>query len=93
MLVEQENQEKLTSTFITSETLRLIIKNMLMICIWWWQGMLLMPQPIFDTLDSFPHENARVLMMDPAGRTFDQAFAEELASGTTCFFMWTLRRI
>ena len=51
------------------------------------QGMLLMPQPIFDTLDSFPHENARVLMMDPAGRTFDQAFAEELASEEQLVFL------
>lgn len=51
------------------------------------QGMLLMPQPIFDTLDSFPHEKARVLMMDPAGRTFDQAFAEELATEEQLVFL------
>ena len=51
------------------------------------QGMLLMPQPIFDTLASFPHEGARVLMMDPAGRTFDQAFAEELAGEDQVVFL------
>jgi tRNA (guanine37-N1)-methyltransferase len=51
------------------------------------QGMLLMPQPIFDTMDSFPHEGARVLMMDPAGRTFDQKFAEELAQEEQIVFL------
>ena len=51
------------------------------------QGMLLMPQPIFDTLASFPHEGARVLMMDPAGRTFDQGFAEELAGEDQVVFL------
>lgn len=49
--------------------------------------MLLMPQPIFDTMASFPHENARVLMMDPAGRKFDQAFAEELATEEQIVFL------
>ncbi|WP_324609663.1 tRNA (guanosine(37)-N1)-methyltransferase TrmD [Floricoccus tropicus] len=43
------------------------------------QGMLLMPQPIFDTMDKIPHENARVILLDPAGRKFDQKFAEELS--------------
>ncbi|GFH40773.1 tRNA (guanosine(37)-N1)-methyltransferase TrmD [Pseudolactococcus insecticola] len=51
------------------------------------QGMLLMPQPIFDTMASFPHENARVLMMDPAGRTFDQKFAEELSQESQVVFL------
>ena len=51
------------------------------------QGMLLMPQPIFDTMASFPHDNARVLMMDPAGRKFDQAFAEELATEEQIVFL------
>lgn len=51
------------------------------------QGMLLMPQPIFDTMASFPHENARVLMMDPAGRKFDQAFAEELSTEEQLVFL------
>ncbi|WEV61371.1 tRNA (guanosine(37)-N1)-methyltransferase TrmD [Streptococcaceae bacterium ESL0729] len=43
------------------------------------QGMLLMPQPIFDTMDKIPHKNARVILLDPAGRKFDQKFAEELS--------------
>ncbi|OFI46964.1 tRNA (guanosine(37)-N1)-methyltransferase TrmD [Floricoccus penangensis] len=43
------------------------------------QGMLLMPQPIFDTMDKIPHDKARVILLDPAGRKFDQKFAEELA--------------
>ncbi|MDR1606408.1 MAG: tRNA (guanosine(37)-N1)-methyltransferase TrmD [Streptococcaceae bacterium] len=51
------------------------------------QGMLLMPQPIFDTLASFPHQNARILMMDPAGRQFDQAFAEELSKESQIVFL------
>ena len=43
------------------------------------QGMLLMPQPIFDTMDEIDHENARVILLDPAGKKFDQATAEDLA--------------
>lgn len=51
------------------------------------QGMLLMPQPIFDTMDQFPHEGARVLLMDPAGRKFDQKMAEELANEEQVVFI------
>ncbi|WEV44588.1 tRNA (guanosine(37)-N1)-methyltransferase TrmD [Streptococcaceae bacterium ESL0687] len=43
------------------------------------QGMLLMPQPIFDTMDKIPRENARVILLDPAGKKFDQKLAEELS--------------
>lgn len=41
------------------------------------QGMLLMPQPIFDTMASFLHEQARVVLLDPAGKKFDQKMAED----------------
>lgn len=46
------------------------------------QGMLLMPQPIFDAMDAIEAEagsRGRVILMDPAGKTFNQAMAEELA--------------
>lgn len=46
------------------------------------QGMLLMPQPIFDALDHVEEEAGglgRVILLDPAGRTFTQKVAEELA--------------
>lgn len=43
------------------------------------QGMLLRAQPIFDTIDKIDAQKARVILLDPAGRTFDQDFAEELS--------------
>ncbi|MBM7617748.1 tRNA (guanine37-N1)-methyltransferase [Weissella uvarum] len=46
------------------------------------QGMLLMPQPIFDAMDAVEQaagDRGRVILMDPAGETFNQAKAEELA--------------
>ena len=43
------------------------------------QGMLLRAQPIFDTFDKLNVTKPRVILLDPAGRTFDQAYAEELA--------------
>ncbi|MCB6840422.1 tRNA (guanosine(37)-N1)-methyltransferase TrmD [Weissella viridescens] len=46
------------------------------------QGMLLMPQPIFDAMDAVEAQagnRGRVILMDPAGETFTQAKAEELA--------------
>ncbi|NQI33604.1 tRNA (guanosine(37)-N1)-methyltransferase TrmD [Streptococcus suis] len=43
------------------------------------QGMLLRAQPIFDTMDAISQTNPRVILLDPAGRIFNQAYAEELA--------------
>lgn len=43
------------------------------------QGMLLRAQPIFDAFDAIEKKNPRVILLDPAGRTFDQRYAEELA--------------
>ncbi|MFC4652200.1 tRNA (guanosine(37)-N1)-methyltransferase TrmD [Lactococcus nasutitermitis] len=51
------------------------------------QGMLLMPQPIFDTMDKFSHENARVILLDPAGKKFNQKVAEELAKEEQLVFI------
>lgn len=48
-------------------------------------GMLLQAQPIFDAMDAIEQEikdtypKGRVILMDPAGRRFDQDFAMELA--------------
>lgn len=51
------------------------------------QGMLLRAQPIFDTMDSIEKASPRVILLDPAGRTFDQAYAEELAKEEQLIFI------
>lgn len=54
------------------------------------QGMLLMPQPIFDTMDLIPQNEekpARVILLDPAGNKFDQKMAEELAEEEQLIFI------
>lgn len=46
------------------------------------QGMLLTPQPIYSAMDyveATAGHRGRVILLDPAGRTFDQKMAEELA--------------
>ncbi|WP_251420991.1 MULTISPECIES: tRNA (guanosine(37)-N1)-methyltransferase TrmD [Lactococcus] len=50
-------------------------------------GMLLMPQPIYDTMDKIPHENARVILLDPAGKRYNQKMAEELAKEEHLIFI------
>ena len=51
------------------------------------QGMLLRAQPIFDTIEKIDAKNPRVILLDPAGRRFDQAFAEELAKEEELIFI------
>lgn len=51
------------------------------------QGMLLRAQPIFDTMESIKQTNPRVILLDPAGRRFDQAYAEELAKEEQLIFI------
>ena len=51
------------------------------------QGMLLRAQPIFDTIEKIEAKNPRVILLDPAGRRFDQAFAEELAQEEELIFI------
>lgn len=51
------------------------------------QGMLLRAQPIFDTIDKIDAQKARVILLDPAGRTFDQDFAEELSKEDDLIFI------
>lgn len=46
-------------------------------------GMLLKPEPIFEALDAIkeehPETKKRIILMDPAGKPFDQAMAEDFA--------------
>jgi tRNA (guanine37-N1)-methyltransferase len=42
-------------------------------------GMLLKPEPIFEAAESLGHDDTRVILLGPAGRTFNQAIARELA--------------
>ncbi len=44
-------------------------------------------QPIFDTFDKLNVTKPRVILLDPAGRTFDQAYAEELAQEEELVFI------
>lgn len=43
------------------------------------QGMVLLPQPIFDALDSIDAKGKRILYMSPRGRVMDQEMIEEMA--------------
>ena len=51
------------------------------------KAMLLRAQPIFDTFDKLNVTKPRVILLDPAGRTFDQAYAEELAQEEELVFI------
>ncbi|MDE3066773.1 MAG: tRNA (guanosine(37)-N1)-methyltransferase TrmD [Verrucomicrobiota bacterium] len=42
-------------------------------------GMLLKPEPLFEAVESLSDERTRVILLSPAGRTFSQAVARELA--------------
>ncbi|MDG4524873.1 tRNA (guanosine(37)-N1)-methyltransferase TrmD [Streptococcus suis] len=51
------------------------------------QGMLLRAQPIFDTMDAIEKTNPRVILLDPAGRAFNQTHAEELSKEDQLIFI------
>ncbi|MGT2666095.1 tRNA (guanosine(37)-N1)-methyltransferase TrmD [Streptococcus rifensis] len=52
------------------------------------QGMLLRAQPIFDAYEAIPKNGQpRVILLDPAGKTFDQAYAEDLAQADHLVFI------
>ncbi|WP_313167242.1 tRNA (guanosine(37)-N1)-methyltransferase TrmD [Streptococcus parasuis] len=51
------------------------------------QGMLLRAQPIFDTMDAIEKTNPRVILLDPAGRTFNQTYAEDLSKEDQLIFI------
>jgi tRNA (guanine37-N1)-methyltransferase len=42
-------------------------------------GMLLKPEPLFEAVEKLARETTRVVLLSPAGRTFNQAIARELA--------------
>lgn len=42
------------------------------------EGMVLMPQPIFDAVKALRTEDSLVLLMTPQGKTFDQNYAHDL---------------
>ena len=42
------------------------------------QGMVLMPQPIFDAVEDLRTENSKVLLMTPQGKTYNQEIAYDL---------------
>ena len=41
-------------------------------------GMLLKPEPLFEAVENLAREKTRVILLTPAGRTFNQAIAHEL---------------
>lgn len=47
-------------------------------------GMLLKPEPLFEAVDAIndrdPDSQKTIILLDPAGRTFDQMYAEDLAT-------------
>lgn len=43
-------------------------------------GMIMKPEPVFAAVESLGSERKRLLLMSPAGRRLDQAFAGELAA-------------
>lgn len=50
-------------------------------------GMVLKPDPIFEAVEALEGQKARVILMTPAGRTFNQAMARELAKEERLFFI------
>lgn len=42
-------------------------------------GMLLKPEPIFEAVEKLATQRTRVILLSPAGRTFNQAIARQLA--------------
>jgi tRNA (guanine37-N1)-methyltransferase len=50
-------------------------------------GMLLKPEPIFEAVEHLAGENTRVILVSPAGRTFNQAIARELAGEQQLLFI------
>ncbi|HTV41903.1 MAG TPA: tRNA (guanosine(37)-N1)-methyltransferase TrmD [Candidatus Sulfotelmatobacter sp.] len=45
-------------------------------------GMLMKPEPIFEAVESLRRDGAKVILLSPAGRKFDQRIARELAAQT-----------
>lgn len=57
------------------------------------QGMLLMPQPIFDTMDKIPQKPekpARVILLDPAGKNLTKNGRRIISRRAINFYLRTL---
>ena len=50
-------------------------------------GMIMKPEPLFDAVESVRTPEARVILMTPQGRRFDQALAAELADARHLVFV------
>jgi tRNA (guanine37-N1)-methyltransferase len=50
-------------------------------------GMVMKPDPIFEAVESVWQPGARVILMTPQGRRFDQAYARELADAEHLIFV------
>jgi tRNA (guanine37-N1)-methyltransferase len=50
-------------------------------------GMVLKPEPLFEAVEALAGEKTRVILMTPAGRTFNQAIARELAAQEQLLFI------
>jgi tRNA (guanine37-N1)-methyltransferase len=50
-------------------------------------GMLLKPEPIFEAMETLGGEESKVILLGPAGRTFNQSIARELATEKHLIFL------
>src|ERR1051325_1475922 len=50
-------------------------------------GMLLKPEPIFEAVENLAGEKTQIILLSPAGRTFNQAIAAELARAEHLLFV------
>ncbi|HLH54986.1 MAG TPA: tRNA (guanosine(37)-N1)-methyltransferase TrmD [Verrucomicrobiae bacterium] len=50
-------------------------------------GMLLKPEPIFEAVEKLAGERARILLLSPSGRQFNQAIARQLAATDELFII------
>ncbi|HRH98891.1 MAG TPA: tRNA (guanosine(37)-N1)-methyltransferase TrmD [Prosthecobacter sp.] len=51
------------------------------------QGMVIRPEPVFETLDRLDTPEARIIYLSPAGRRFDQATARRLSAEPHLIFL------
>ncbi len=51
------------------------------------QGMVIRPEPVFETLDGLDTPEARIIYLSPAGKRFDQATAQRLSGEKHLIFL------
>jgi len=51
------------------------------------QGMVIRPEPVFETLDRLDTPEARIIHLSPAGRRFDQTMARRLSAEAHLIFL------